>query len=74
MMQGEAASVPYMDEAKHDEWKKSINQFFENRLSEIAAPSKLIGLGIKPIFVKPDPHPALPQNGEHVFGEGNKRK
>jgi hypothetical protein len=54
MMQGEAASVPYMDEEKHSEWKNSINQFFEHEhKTEAATPSKLLRIGIKPVFVAP---------------------
>lgn len=52
MMQAEAASVPHMDENRHGEWKESINQYFEGaHKPEIAAPSKLMGIGIKAVFV-----------------------
>lgn len=53
MMQGEAASVPHMDEDAHREWAKNINQYFEGEQSkEAATPKKLMGIGIKPVFVR----------------------
>lgn len=52
MMQGEAASVPYMDEAKHGEWVQSVNRYFETELkAEVVTPRKLMGLGIGARFV-----------------------
>lgn len=53
MMGGEAASVPHMDEDAHRDWSASIKQHFGNEnKKEAAAPSKLIGIGIKPVFQK----------------------
>lgn len=48
--------MPYMDEERHDEWKKSINQILTAgsetpaKRTEVAAPSKLMGFGIKVVL------------------------
>jgi len=58
MMQGEAASVPYMEEDAHREWAESINQYFESeRKKEVPSPRKLMGLGIRTVFTTPPPAP-----------------
>ena len=53
MMQAEAASVPHMSEEAHRDWADSVNRHFEAaRKAEIATPSKLMGIGVRTVFVQ----------------------
>lgn len=50
MMMGEAASVPYMDEEKHQEWYSTIQNKIDK--PKAASASKLAEIGVRMIRVK----------------------
>jgi hypothetical protein len=50
MMQGEAASVPYMDEERHEMWNRQMREHFPES-AKPATPNRLSSIGVKVIRV-----------------------